>query len=110
MSRDPTGLPSFTMRLPAACPGKRTLATAVTTRGYAIPVTTVMTMSRVTAGRSTYFMASFSDQVHDLEQHIDDLDTDERHQDAAEAVDEQIAAQQYRGAERPVAHALQGER
>ena len=38
---------------------------------------------------------------------IDELDADERHDDAAEAVDEQVAPQQRRGADRPIGHALQ---
>ena len=41
---------------------------------------------------------------------IDQLDADERHDDAAHAVDEQIALQDLRRAERAVFHAAQRER
>ena len=39
---------------------------------------------------------------------VDELDADERRDEAAEAVDEQIAPQQRRGADRPVGDALAG--
>ena len=41
---------------------------------------------------------------------IDQLDADERHDDAAEAVDQQIAAQQRCGADGAILHAAQSER
>ena len=41
---------------------------------------------------------------------VDQLDADERHDEAAEAVDEQVAAQQRGGADRPVGDAAQRQR
>ena len=35
---------------------------------------------------------------------VDQLDADERHDEAAEAVDQQVAAQERGGADRPVGH------
>ncbi len=55
-------------------------------------------------------VGSSSDQMRELEAHVDELDPDERNRDAAEPVDQQIPTQQHRRAERPVFHALQRER
>ena len=41
---------------------------------------------------------------------VDDLDADERHDEAAEAVDQKVAAQQRGRADRPVGDALQRQR
>ena len=46
----------------------------------------------------------------ELEDDVDELDADERRDDAADAVDEQRATQQRRRAERPVLHAAQRQR
>src|SRR5689334_22732921 len=42
--------------------------------------------------------------------HVDQLDADERHDDATQAVDQQVAAQQRCGADGTVADALQRQR
>ena len=44
------------------------------------------------------------------DQEVDGLDADERDDDAAEAVDEEVPAQELRGADRAVGDPLQGER
>ena len=46
-------------------------------------------------------MSCSSRQSHRANDDVDDLDADERHDHAAEAVDQQVAAQQRRGADRP---------
>jgi hypothetical protein len=49
-------------------------------------------------------------EMEDDEEHVDDLDADEGRDDAAEAVDDEVVAEQARGADRPVLDAAEGER
>ena len=51
-------------------------------------------------------IADSSDETHEFQTQIDELDPGERDQDAAHAVDQEIAAQKYRSAQRPVPDAL----
>ena len=52
----------------------------------------------------------FSDEVDGRDEHIDRLDADERHDDAAEAVDQEIAAQHRGSTDRAISDAAQRER
>src|SRR3984893_4737032 len=109
--REPTVLPSLTMRLPPACPGKASWAIPVTTSGNTTPVITVMIRNSTTAGRISELMSvSSSDQMRQHEAQVDQLDSDERNQNAPQAVDQQIAPQEHGSAQRPVFHPLQRER
>ena len=51
-----------------------------------------------------------SGQVHQADDDVDELDADERGDDAADAVDERVACQQRSGADGPVGDAAEGER
>src|SRR5690242_18871499 len=53
---------------------------------------------------------TFSSKSDRRDDHVDDLDPDERHEDAAQAVDQQVTAQQVGGADRAVLDPLQGQR
>src|ERR1700740_3001719 len=100
-----------------------------------MPVTSVSTSSNDTAGRSSRALDASgaartalcggegaggtglsgiglapSDEVRRGQQQVDQLDADERHDDAAEPIDEEIAPQQYRRTEGPVAHPLERQR
>src|SRR5579883_1863914 len=110
MSVEPTTLPFCSMRLPAACLGNAAFATPFTSSGYATPVIRVSARSATSAGRICESMALASRQVKSDEEQIDDLDADERHHDAAEPVDEQVAAEERVGPHGAVADAAQGER
>src|SRR5580704_8525895 len=50
------------------------------------------------------------DQMQGGDDHIDRLDADERNDDAPDAVDHQVAAQQRAGADGAIGHALQSQR
>ena len=63
------------------------------------------------AGRSCVQHGSVSSgEAQGGDDEVDRLDADERHDDAAEAVDQEVAPQQRRRADRPVAHAPQRQR
>src|SRR5215831_17705787 len=55
-------------------------------------------------------MFSMSGKMRGSKQHVDDLDADERQQNAADAIDEHVATQDRPGADRTIFHALEGER
>jgi hypothetical protein len=54
---EPTGVPSFRMRLPLACQGRRSQAIPVTSSRYTRPVTTVRSASETIAGLSRPLMS-----------------------------------------------------
>src|ERR1019366_3246755 len=56
------------------------------------------------------FNLSVSDEVQGVDEDVDELDPDKRNHDAAEAVEEEVAAQDGGGADRTVSHSAQGER
>src|SRR5262245_63251155 len=97
-------------RLPAACSGKASRATIVTKPGYRIPVTTVSSPKTTSAGRSSRIMLLTSGPSGRRQQNVDRLDADERHGDAAEAVDQEVAAQQHRRGRRASLDAPQCQR
>src|SRR5213593_4168480 len=74
-----------------------------------MPVTSVRTASETSAAR-TWLMAAPLHQMQGEQDHVDELDARERNEDAAHAVDPDMPPQDGRGADRAVAHALQGER
>src|SRR5262245_44578887 len=111
MRAEPTTCPlSSWTRLPLAWRGNRSWPRPVRSRGYAIPVSTSVTAVARRAMRRTRAMGTSLDQVADLEDEVDELDADERRDQAPEAVDEQRAPQERRRPERPVAHAAQRQR
>src|SRR5882757_419736 len=65
---------------------------------------TIMTM----AGRISFNMSMSSRKACGGDGHVDQLDADEGHDDAAETVDEQVAYQQRGGAGGAVLHAPEG--
>src|ERR1700735_3708558 len=99
------------MRLPSAWRGKTTCATPVMTSGYTIPRRSVISARRLTAGRmSRTSIRILLSPAGRRQNHVDDFDSGERHDDAAQPIYEQVAAQERTCAERPVLHALDGER
>src|SRR5450631_1414975 len=95
------------MRLPAAWCAKTSRAAAVISSGYTTPRRTVITASRVSAGRkSRNNMGLPSGPAGCRQDHVDQLDARERHDDAAQSIDQQIAAQERGCAEGPVFDAV----
>src|ERR1700755_1606598 len=74
------------------------------------PVITVSAMTSTRAGRISFSMGLSSGEMQGGDHEVDRLNADERNDDAADAVDQQVAPQQRTGADRPVRDALQGER
>ena len=88
---DPTRFPSRSIKLPFDCFGKAARATPVTSKGYAAPVRTVIRASMTRAGRNSDSMAMLpSRKVHDDQQEVDQLDANERHDETAEAVNQNV--------------------
>src|SRR5215475_9381976 len=109
---EPTSLPSFAMRLPWAWYGKTAWATPVTRSGYATPVTRVRATRMTRAGRNCARMMS-PPPLHEAEgheDHVHELDSRERDEDAAHAVDPEVAPENGRRAKGTVADAAEGER
>src|SRR5215467_6109066 len=112
MRAEPTSLPSFEMRLPWAWYGKTAWATPVTRSGYATPVTRVSATRMTRAGRSCARMMS-SPPLHEAEgnkNHVHELDPRERDEDAAHAIDPEVAPQDGRRPDGAVAHATECQR
>src|SRR5262249_21227409 len=112
MRAEPTSLPSFAMRLPWAWYGKTAWATPVTRSGYATPVTRVRATRMTRAGRSCVRMIS-TPPLHEAEGHEDhlpELDPRERDEDAAHAIDPEVAPEDGRRADGAVADAAEGQR
>src|SRR5688572_18932700 len=111
MSVLPTTRPSTVTSEPLAWRGKRSCARPVTTPGYTKPVrahsTTVSNSAGLTWWRS---MAIASDESKDDEKQVEQLDAHEGHDQAAEPVDEQVAAQHGRGGSRTVGDAAERQR
>src|SRR3954466_1494303 len=106
MRAEPTTRPSRTRSEPFARPATRAVAAPVKASGKAMPVSAVNSAMRTSAGRM-WFMSGEPQQGDD---EIDELDPDERGEEAAEPVDEQVPSQQRRRAHGPKAHAAQRER
>ncbi len=107
------------MNEPFAWFGNATWAMAVTRAGYSRPVMRVRTMSSPMAGRSWVLMAVVmsiaslrfrSGEVEGGHDDVDELDADERRDDPAQPVDEQVAPQQLTGRRGPERHAPEGQR
>src|ERR1700720_4507626 len=70
----------------------------------------VRTTMNTIAGRiSRNMVATPSGETQGIDHEVDGLDADKRDDDAADAVDQQVALQQGPGADRTVGDALQGE-
>src|SRR3984957_21872 len=76
-----------------------------------MPVRTVKMANRTMAGRMTARSTRRSSgETSQYQAQVDELDSDKGHQNAPEAIDEKIAAQEHGCTERPVLHALQRQR
>src|SRR6266478_9264572 len=63
------------------------------------------------AGRSSFSMTSVSSgEVEGADNQVDGLDADERNDDSADAVDEQIASHERGGTDRTIAHPFERQR
>src|SRR5262245_49729559 len=79
------------------------------------PVSTVNSASMMSAGASSCLSMFFIgilplDEAEGREQHVDELDADERSNEPSDAVDEQVVAQEFAGAFGAVFHTADGER
>src|SRR5579862_7795165 len=89
---------------PLACLGNSTWASAVTIPGYRKPVSSIRTNVSAIAGRN-WLRSMRGDQDH-----VDQLDENERHNDAAGTVNDQVATENGRGAHGTISHASQRQR
>src|SRR5262245_11939202 len=112
MRREPTTLPFRSISCPLALSAKSACASAVTTSGHAPPRVTVVTIVMSVAQsrlREICMTASFR-KPEQRDGHVDGLDADERRDDAAKAIDEQIPSEERLGAQRAVGDAAQRQR
>src|SRR5579872_916560 len=109
MISDPMRWPSRSRSCPFAWSLNRTCASAVTTSGYTTPSSTVVTTVIRNAIRR-FFWIRMSREPQRRDDDVHDLDAHKGRDDAADAVDEEIAPQQRLGAHRTVRHAAQRER
>src|SRR5580692_4355368 len=110
ISDEPISLPSAAIRLPEASRANNRCPTKVTASGYTTPVSTVSTQKITNKGRNVRFMVYSLHPSQGRKRQIDELDADKRHGDAAQAIDEQIPAQQRCGSERAILDAFQRQR
>src|SRR5271167_1982031 len=94
MMCEPTTFPFCTISWPLALSLKNNCASPVTTNGYTIPNRTVVAIVISTEVIKFFFMAILSSHPYARDEHIDQLDPDERHNDAAHTIDPEIAAQE----------------
>src|SRR5262245_51050092 len=110
----PTTRPSASTTEPSALsfsPG--IWATAQTRSGYTSPSRTVSSSSARSAAQCWRMMLVIFMSGHpgeELDYQVDEFDTDERRDDAAEAVHQEVAAQQLRRAGRGVANTFERQR
>ena len=71
---------------------------------------TVSSIAITIAGRSSFNITVSSSEAQGVDQEVDRLDADERHDDASKAVDQQVAAQERAGTDRTKTDAPQGKR
>src|SRR6266478_3580585 len=109
MILEPTILPFLSISCPLARSGNSTCANPVTPSGYRNPKITVVTKVNQNEMRRFFFISS-SNHPKIRQQYVDELDSDERRNNSAYAVDQQIALQQGRRAERTIAHATERKR
>src|SRR6185437_6032766 len=74
------------------------------------PVMIVMTTIIMMAGRISFSIVLSSREADGGDNHVDRLDADERHDDAAETVDKKIASQDARRADRAVTDTFERQR
>src|SRR5512135_1704399 len=110
MMRDPTTTPFRSISCPFALSGNIIWARPVTTRGYTSPNRTVVASVINTAVSRFLFISGPLREPDPRDQHVDQLDPDERHHDSAESVDEQVVAQQSRGSQRAIPDPAQRQR
>src|ERR1700704_6744802 len=73
-------------------------------------MTNVSLSDRSSSDGSEASMGGSLGQVNRRDEEVDELDADEGGDDAADAIDEQVPAEQSRGTDGPIANAAQGER
>src|SRR6476660_4514544 len=104
MMREPTTLPLRSISWPFALSGKATCAIPVITSGYTMPRISVVTIVIRTAAVRFFPMfmmflhrrrgrseVRFLREMQCRDDDVDDLDADERRDDATDAVDQQVA-------------------
>src|ERR1700746_863252 len=75
-----------------------------------MPVMTVMTTIITIAGRMCFMVAASSGQTDGCDEQVDQLDADEGHDDAADAVEQQVAPKDRRRADWAIRDAAQRQR
>src|ERR1700687_3866512 len=103
MMAEPTTLPSRGTRLPLAWSLNKTWAPAVTTPGYTRQHRNSSARVTTKQGRSIFMGAS--GEMQHVDDHVDELDANERQNHPATAVYEQVATQDALDAHRAVFHA-----
>src|SRR6266850_1995586 len=81
----------------------------VTASGYNTPNITVVTKVNHRAIRKFFFISS-SNNPKVGQHYVDKLDSEKWGDDSADSVDQQVALQQSRRTQRPIAHAAESER
>src|SRR5712691_1506984 len=95
MMWEPITVPLRRMSCPFAFSGKSTCASPVTTSGYTNPSNTVVTSVMNTEIRRFFFIViPYSGHPNSGDDHVDQLDTDERDDNSAHSIDQQVVAQQ----------------
>src|SRR6266849_458092 len=108
MIRDPTIFPFLSISCPLARSGNTNCESPVTTSGYSNPKITVVTKVNHNEMRRFFFISS-SNNTEIRQQYVDEFDSDKRRNDPAYTVDQQIALQQSRRTQGPIAHAAESE-
>src|SRR5229473_246610 len=108
MILEPTILPSRSISCPLARSRKSTCASPVTASGYRNPKITVVTNVNQNEMRRFFFIRP-SNNSEIRQQYVDEFDSDKRCNDPAYTVDQQIALQQGRRTQVPIAYAAQSE-
>src|SRR5467141_903089 len=108
MIRDPTILPSRSISCPLARSRKSTRASPVTASGYRNPKIAVVTKVNQNEMRRFFFISS-SNNSKIRQQYVDEFDSDKWRNDPTYTVDQQIALQQSRRTQGPIAHAAESE-
>src|SRR6266478_1509060 len=106
MILEPTILPSLSISCPLARSRKSTCASPVTASGYRNPKIAVVTKVNQNETRRFFLISSLNNsQIR--QQYVDEFDSDKRRNDPAYTVDQQIALQQGRRTQGPIAHAAE---
>src|SRR5262245_8350186 len=98
---EPTVLPPTVTRLPLARSGKRICAMPVMAAGYSRPVSIVNKSVKRNPGPNSLIISFTSCETEHSDQFVDRPDAGKRHDDAANSIEEEIAAEYLARADRP---------